>query len=209
MRYVGVMGICTAALVVLPVGRTAAQTCQGTASFESGRLRAGGTASSTWTPGIARGQPMAYGLSVAYGAPRAWYATASATTPQWISPTDYQSLSGSIGYQLPLGTSGWEFCPALYFATGGYPLRYANPIQGGFRAALGYRFAASSTFELVPSFVLNVWPELFGATYVARFQPGLGVGMVVNRQWTILPFVGDFLSGRGMLGVSVTRNFGR
>jgi hypothetical protein len=149
------------ALIVLaaPLSRSAAQTCEGSASFQDGRMRAGA---------FYQGNHDGYdgGSQLAFGIPRSFYATltlnARGEFPVPSPPGDHlggaawPELGGGIelGYQIHLGDTPFQFCPAVMWHGSSNPNSY-QVSERGFGGNLGYRLPVSNRLTLVPA--AGVW----------------------------------------------------
>ena len=181
--------------LVAPFSRGAAQTCQGTAAFQDGRLRAGVFAHENRDVNDA-------GVSLAYGRPRSLYGEVSFDRLQASQGISAASGGGlAIGYQLHLSDTPFQFCPeamAHYSSSDGI-----NTLEYGLGGNFGYRIGMSDWFTLVPatgirwftatgmSDQLNVLSPGGGTTPAfARGSGGevrLEIGLVFNRSFTVVP----------------------
>jgi hypothetical protein len=208
------------ALLAIVRSPAVAQTCQGLASFTSGKMQVSGHGQ--FTEGMNR-----FGAGVSYGLPASVYGGAQISTTS-IDGADASSLGigANLGYQLALGQSGnVHVCPVASFELGMGPDDDALDINRSSNHAnvglsLGTTMGASPRMQIVPSAGLGLaYSKLkeddgttttdVSDTYgLAR----LGVGFVFNKQIAVRPSVDIPLGLEGSdptFGLTVAYSFGQ
>jgi hypothetical protein len=181
--------------LLTPLSRGFAQTCQGTAAFQDGRLRAGVFAQENRDVNDA-------GVSLAYGSPRSFYGEVSFDKLQASQGHGEASGPGlAIGYQLHLSDTPFQFCPeatAHYSASDGI-----GTLEYGVGGNLGYRIGISDWFTLVPAAGIRWFTATGTSDRVNVVSPGIGttqaaargsgsevhleIGLVFNTSFSIVP----------------------
>jgi hypothetical protein len=200
MRAIRLLALVFLALAV-PLSRGTAQTCQGMAAFQDGRMRAG-------VDDQASGDFNGVRSTLEYGRPNSIYGGISLDGLNVGRPD--RSTSGGVGlnlgYQIQINGTPFQFCPVASWqssVSGG-----ADTNQGAFGGGLGYRLRISDWFTVVPaagvwfistrtfpnSSVLDVvepapGPSTTGskADNGASNQIFLTTGLVLKRAFTINP----------------------
>jgi outer membrane protein with beta-barrel domain len=221
MRRSLVVSLALLAIVRSPV---VAQTCQGLASFSTGKMQVAANAQFPEGAKIWAG-------SVSYGMPSGAFVGAD------VSNTSINDDGGSslgfgahAGYQMKLGRTGKvNLCPVARFALGMGPDDEAANLNSSstdlhFGFALGTEMGASQQMRILPTAGLGLQyskakeeitsgpgagtTELSETYALAR----LGVGLVVNQQISIRPTVdiplGRDVSNDPTFGITVGYNFG-
>jgi hypothetical protein len=203
-----------------------AQICLGTASFATGPIRIDGSFST-----IDDATSLSVGASV--GAPRGPFVSVNVNRTD-IDEVDESATGFGIlgGLELDLSTSAssrsarFSLCPVASFnySTADFDLLgesvefSANTLSAGL--ALGAEVTASPTLSVIPFGALSVVRqsvdfEGFGEDAEESETGGsldLGLGLVLNRRFTIRPLISIPLGFEGAdpaFGVSVHFNFGR
>lgn len=170
-------------LVVVPLARSAAQTCQGTSSFANGKTRI--SASAQFYP-----RATSYLGQGTFGAPKTWFASAQAGQTQSSgSGSNRTDFGGSLGFQLPVSESRAEFCP---YGVLGYSSSApsVNSTTWGFGGGIGFPMRAGESMDFVPA--VGIQWQSTSATSVpttTSTQLWLNAGMVLNKAWSITPGV--------------------
>jgi hypothetical protein len=207
-------------LALLAIGSPAvAQTCQGLASFSTGRMQVSGHGQ--FTEGMNR-----FGAGFNYGMPASVFAGAQISTTSFDG-ADASSLGigANLGYQLTMGQRGnIHVCPVASFELGMGPdddvldiNRSTNQAHVGL--SLGTTMGASPRMQIVPAAGLGLaYSKLkeddgtttsdVSDTYgLAR----LGVGFIFNQQIAVRPSVDIPLGLDGSdptFGLTVAYSFG-
>jgi hypothetical protein len=200
-----------AAAAVLPAAALEAQTCRGTASFDTQPVRLGGVVSSSDDVSL-------IGLDLAFGEANGSFGGVRVGI-QDFDGTDESAtqLTGTIGYQIPLGVStrgqragGPQVCPigSLGLRLGpnvdGGPDTRGLAVAGGF--SLGAPVGLTETVNLVPFGGL----QLVYARNTTDFENGdddtttdsyasldVGAGFTFSDRFTIRPSIDIPLGLRG------------
>jgi hypothetical protein len=132
----------------VPLSRSAAQTCQGMAAFQDGRMRIDVDDQANSDFNGVRG-------TLEYGRPNSIYGGISLDGLNVGRPS--RSTSGgaglNLGYQIPINGTPFQFCPVaswLSSVSGG-----GDTNQGALGGGLGYRLRVSDWFTVVPA--AGVW----------------------------------------------------
>jgi opacity protein-like surface antigen len=211
------------ALLAMANSPAVAQTCQGLASFTSGKMQVAGSAqfgeiANTW------------GGSFTYGMPSGLHAGADLSTTSFDG-ADASSLGigAHVGYEMKLGRTGKiNLCPVARLALGMGPDDEANDINASstdvhFGLALGTEMGANPRLRILPTAGLGLQYSKAkaedtgpgGSTFELSETYGLarlGVGFVFNQQISIRPTVdiplGSDISSDPAFGLTVGYNFG-
>ena len=172
-------------LVVLPLARGAAQTCQGGASFANGRTRIGGGAQFD-------SRATSYVGQVTLGAPKTWYASAQAGQTRYDgSRTNQTDFGGSLGFQIPVGESRTEFCPYGILGYSSLP-GATNRTTWGFGGGIGFPIKAGGSMDFVPAAGIQ-WQSTSAASPALNTTNNtllwLNAGVVLNKAWSVTPGV--------------------
>lgn len=202
---------CVLAVACLPAAPLLAQTCRGTASFNTHPVRLGGVVSSGDDVSV-------IGLDLSFGEANGAFGGVGVGV-QDIDGTDESAtqLTGTIGYQIPLGVTsrgqragGPQVCPTGTVALRLGPNFEGGPDSRGLAVAGGFSLGApvglSQTVNLVPFGGL----QLIYARNTLDFDDGedqsdsdtyasldLGAGFTFNDRFTIRPSVDIPLGLRG------------
>jgi outer membrane protein with beta-barrel domain len=210
-------------LALLAIVKTpaAAQTCQGLASFNAGRIQVAANAQFPTGGKI-------WGGSVSYGMPSGVYAGAD------LSSTSFDGIDQSsigvgahAGYEMKLGSkaSGVSVCPVASLQLGMGPDDKANDVNSSstaanFGFALGKQLGATPQLRIIPTAGLGLQYSKFkqdvgGTTTLDGSDTyglaTLGLGLVVNQQISFRPSVQIPLgldNSEATFGISVGYNFG-
>jgi outer membrane protein with beta-barrel domain len=221
MRRSLVVSLALLAIVRSPV---VAQTCQGLASFSTGKLQVAGNVQLPEARKV-------FGGSVTYGMPSGIYAGAD------LSNTSIDNDGGSslgfgahAGYQMKLGRTGkMNVCPVASLALGMGPDDEAADINSSstdvhFGFALGTDMGRTPRMSIIPTAGLGLQYSKFkqedtgpgGSTIEASETYALarlGLGLVFNQQISVRPTIdiplGSDLSNDPIFGVTVGYNFGK
>jgi hypothetical protein len=220
MRRSIVVSLALAAMVNAPA---VAQTCQGLASFNAGKLQVAGSAqfaefSKTW------------GANVTYGMPSGIYGGAALSTESFDNDGGSSlGIGAHAGYQMKLGQSGkLNLCPVARLQLGMGPDDEAADINasqthGHLGLALGTEMGSTRQMRIIPTAGLGLQYSKAkvedtgpgGSTIEASETYGLarvGVGFVFNQQISVRPTidipVGSDLSSDPVFGLTVGYNFG-
>jgi outer membrane protein with beta-barrel domain len=221
MRRSLVVSLALLAIVRSPV---VAQTCQGLASFSTGKLQVAGNVQLPEARKV-------FGGSVTYGMPSGIYAGAD------LSNTSIDNDGGSslgfgahAGYQMKLGRTGkMNVCPVASLALGMGPDDEAADINSSstdvhFGFALGTDMGRTPRMSIIPTAGLGLQYSKFkqedtgpgGSTSEASETYALarlGLGLVFNQQISVRPTIdiplGSDLSNDPIFGVTVGYNFGK
>jgi outer membrane protein with beta-barrel domain len=221
MRRSLVVSLALLAIVRSPV---VAQTCQGLASFSTGKLQVAGNVQLPEARKV-------FGGSVTYGMPSGIYAGAD------LSNTSIDNDGGSslgfgahAGYQMKLGRTGkMNVCPVASLALGMGPDDEAADINSSstdvhFGFALGTDMGRTPRMSIIPTAGLGLQYSKFkqedtgpgGSTFEASETYALarlGLGLVFNQQISVRPTIdiplGSDLSNDPIFGVTVGYNFGK
>jgi hypothetical protein len=211
------------ALLAIVRSPAVAQTCQGLASFSTGKVQ---VAAEAQFPEGAK----VWGGSFTYGMPSGFYAGAD------LSNTSINNDGGSslgigahAGYQMKLGRTGkLNLCPVARFALGMGPDDDAAQINSSstdmhFGFALGTDMGQNPRMRIIPTAGLGLQYSKLkvedtgpgGSTVEGSETYGLarlGVGLVVNQQISIRPTIdiplGRDFSNDPTFGITVGYNFG-
>jgi hypothetical protein len=168
-------------VLVFPLARGVAQTCQGIAAFQDGRARVGVDYQDNSDFNDFR-------ASAAYGIPHSWYAGISADELQvGHGGASATGFGASVGYQIHLSDTPFQFCPAVlgHYASGGG----SNTSEFGGGGSAGYRVGISDWFELVPAVGVRwMWENTSnGGGNRSSDDVFLVMGLVFNKTFTINP----------------------
>ena len=169
-----------------------AQSCEGNASFASGPLRVG--AGFAVTDGA-----KTYGINGALGDPSGWYGVASIARASFDN-TDAGAtdLGIAAGYAMNVTTDKKiQFCPRAGFTYQSGPSVAgvsASAREFDLGGTFGTALTASPTLDVVPfggAQYVNVSQKVegFASTSEDFMNINIGMGFVVNRQWTIQPML--------------------
>jgi opacity protein-like surface antigen len=218
MRRTLVVALALVAVVNAPA---VAQTCQGLASFSTGRMQVAASTqfaefSNTW------------GGSFSYGVPSGVYGGLDLSTESFDNDGgSSMGIGAHAGYQMKVGQK-ISLCPVARLALGMGPDDEANDINGSqthghFGLALGTEMGANPRMRILPTAGLGLQYSKLkaedtspgGSTIEASETYGLariGVGFVFNQQITVRPTVdiplGSDLSSDPAFGLTVGYNFG-
>jgi hypothetical protein len=206
------------ASIIVPAAQGRAQTCVGRSSFKYGTVGFGGT-------GTVTGGSRGFGAYGSYGRPTSWYAGATiGTTLIDGGGGTSLNLGASLGYQLPIGRSSFEFCP--YAIVGSSALRNVSTVTGtgittrtnsyGFGGTFGWRYEDSDELDIVPALGVQ-WQSQSVSSPDFRSGPNssgsasFSLGFVADRQWSIVPGVSSSFSTGStyVYTLSVGYSFGR
>ena len=169
-----------------------AQSCEGSASFASGPMRVG--AGFAVTDGA-----KTYGINGALGDPSGWYGVASIARASFdIADAGATDRGIAAGYAMNVtADKKIQFCPRAGFTY------QSGPTVGGVSTSarefdlggtFGTAVTASPTLDVVPfggAQYVNVSQkaEGFASTSEDFMNINIGVGFVLDRQWTIQPML--------------------
>jgi hypothetical protein len=221
MRRIGGLCFVVASLVATPAVVNA-QRCLGTASFADGHLRAqvGTSSAADWRY---------YQVGLTMGRERGAFVTGAASRGTYEhSDVTFNGLSGSVGYQVPVGTR-LQVCPQVFVGrststwnAGRSHVDYWSTATG-ISTAVGVSAWSSRRFDLVPSAELTytrssgrMQAATGGVENEARGTYGSGglllaSGLIFGKVITVNPFISLPVGVRGakhVTGVSVSINFG-
>ena len=203
------------AAVLVSASYAGAQACKGNTPFANGRWALGGEGS--FPDGANR-----FGAVGAYGAPKSWYATATIGSKSFKGGGSATDFGGTFGYQIPVGDSPLEFCP--YARVGYYKSDPFNTTSYGIGGAVGWPNHVSDDFDFIPAVGVNYTgfsSKVDGSGTVdglSRSITGnstalyLNAGLILNKQWGIVPSVWKSLSDsrfKAVFGIALTYNFGK
>jgi outer membrane protein with beta-barrel domain len=211
--------IVSLALLAIVRSPAVAQTCQGLASFTSGKMQVSGHGQ--FTEGSNR-----FGAGFNYGLPANVYGGAQISTTSFDG-ADASSLGigANLGYQLTMGKSAnVHVCPVASFELGMGPDDDALNINASSRQAnvglsLGTTMGASPRMQIVPSAGLGLAytklkiedPTTTTELSDTYGQARLGVGFIFNQQIAVRPSVDIPLGLEGSdptFGLTVAYSFG-
>jgi hypothetical protein len=172
-------------LVVLPLARSAAQTCQGGASFANGRTRIGANAQFD-------SRATSYVGQATFGAPKNWYASALVGRTRYEgSSTSQTDVGGKLGFQIPVGASGTEFCPYGILGYSSLP-GATNRTTWGFGGGIGFPIKAGESMDFVPALGIQ-WQSTSGSSSALSTTNNtllwLNAGVVLGKAWSVTPGV--------------------
>jgi hypothetical protein len=184
----------TVGLIVLatPLSRSAAQTCEGTAAFQDGRMRASAFYQNN-------SQINDVGAELAFGIPRSFYGAITLDQRRFpdaavgVSP-GFTPIGGgaylgggvALGHQIHLSDTPFQFCPAVswHFAQNSANQRISDV---GFGGSLGYRVPISDWFTLVPAAGVQWLAASGNGPNQSYDNVFMVMGLVFNRSLTIEP----------------------
>jgi hypothetical protein len=216
MRRSLVVSLALLAMVNAPA---VAQTCQGLASFTSGKMQVAGNGQ--FTEGMNR-----FGAGFSYGLPAGVFGGAQLSTSSFDA-VDGSSIGvgANLGYQLAMGKSAdIHVCPVASFELGMGPDDDANSIdrsskQANIGLSIGKTMGATPRMQIVPAAGL-------GLAYISLSEDDgtgsidasetyglarLGVGFIFNQQIAVRPSVDIPLGLEGSdptFGLTVAYSFG-
>lgn len=207
------------ALLAVVSSPAVAQTCQGLASFTSGKMQVAGNGQ--FTEGMNR-----FGAGFSYGLPAGVFGGAQLSTSSFDA-VDGSSIGvgANLGYQLAMGKSAdIHLCPVASLelgmgpdedATGGNPAvdRSSREINLGF--SVGKAMGSTPRMQIVPAAGLGL-RNLKATEDDASFSDThglarLGVGFIFNQQIAVRPSVDIPLGLEGSdptFGLTVAYSFG-
>ena len=176
--------------LIAPLSRSAAQTCEGSAAFQDGRMRVG----AFYQDNSDRND---VGAQLAFGIPRSFFGTLTLdsryfpSTPQTppintvnTSKSSYLGGGAELGYQVHLSDTPFQVCPAVswHVADGGQGSEF------GFGGSIGYRVPISTWLITVPAVGVR-WLNSTEPSAPARSYDNvfMAMGLVFNNTLTIQP----------------------
>ena len=215
--------VASLALFAVANAPAAAQTCQGLASYTTGKMQ---VAASTQFAELSN----TWGGSFSYGVPSGVYGGLDLSTESFDNDAGSSlGIGAHAGYQMKLGRAGKiSLCPVARLALGMGPDDEANDINGSqthghFGLALGTEMGANPRMRILPTAGLGLQYSKLkaedtapgGNTVEASETYGLariGVGFIFNQQISVRPTVdiplGSDLSSDPAFGLTVGYNFG-
>ena len=166
------------ALVVLavPLSRAAAQTCQGMASFQDGRWRAGVDDQASGEFNGVRG-------TLEFGLPHSIYGGIDFSGLNVSRPGRATSggAGANLGYQIRMGASPFQFCPVVSWA---WSIGDDQTEQGALGASIGYSLKVSNWFAVAPAagawlIATRSWPAFHVLNVM---DPARGPSAVISPQ---------------------------
>jgi hypothetical protein len=184
-----------------------AQLCAGTASFSSGRMRAGVGAELP-----AGGK--AYGAGLTWGQQSGVYFGGQIMR---LNPTggaeSATDLQANVGYQTSFdGLGKTRFCPTAHFGITNLPGNQEGLTHFALGGTFGQALSSSDDMTLAPSLGLSWVHYSSGGVSDSWIEATVGAGFIFNRDVTFTPMVRLPLNQDGAdptFGISLSYNFGR